>query len=106
MTGAKVAASIPLGKHAEVCGVVSIVSAEVSQKLGAKVLKHEKYSFNLAPSKRDSVNSLVSRALNDNKVTHGEFHIIADEPIQYVNVFLKVFRLKCDTLLSGTKKEM
>ena len=42
LTGARVAASIPLGKHAEVCGVVSIVSAEVRQKLGAKVLKHEK----------------------------------------------------------------
>ena len=39
LTGAGVATNIPLGKHAGVCGVVSIVSAEVSQKLGAKILK-------------------------------------------------------------------
>ena len=82
LTEVGVLASIRLGSIAGPCGVISIVSASLSKKLGTKVSKHEKL-FSLASSKRDSVNSLVLKALNDSKATDHKLHLIVNEMIKY-----------------------
>ncbi|KAJ7390862.1 hypothetical protein OS493_021753 [Desmophyllum pertusum] len=56
--------------------------AGATKKLEPKISKHEKL-YTLAVAKRDSISGLVSKALDNNKVTDDEFRIINSEISQY-----------------------
>ena len=82
LTGFGIIASPALAGVATLCGVASIGFAAASKRLNRKVTKHEKI-FTLALAKRNSVNELVSKALEDKSISDAEFRIISREVEKY-----------------------
>ena len=54
-----------------------------SKKLQTKLTKHENTPYTLAITKHNTVCELVSKALNDNEITDGEFNLIIRELQKY-----------------------
>ena len=75
LSGFRIVASPPLATVAAVSGFSLAALTTFSKKLENKVTKHEKI-FTLAVAKQNSVSDLVSKALNDNKISDNEFSII------------------------------
>ncbi|KAJ7393121.1 hypothetical protein OS493_008420 [Desmophyllum pertusum] len=82
LTGIGLAIGVPLASVSALCGFASAGMAGATKKLEPKISKHEKL-YTLAVAKRDSISGLVSKALDDNKVTDDEFRIINSEISQY-----------------------
>ena len=78
LTGFGIVASPALAGVATVCGLASGSFAAASKRLNRKVTKHEKI-YTLALAKRNSVNELVSKALEDKRISDAEFRIISRE---------------------------
>ena len=79
LTGFGIVASPAL---ATLCGLGSVGFAAASKQLNRKVTKHEKI-YTLALAKRNSVNELVSKALEDKRISDAEFSIISREVEKY-----------------------
>jgi len=82
-------ATIPLGGVGGCFALVSSGLIIVSRKIEAKIKKHQEITT-LAAAKRDTVNRLLSKALDNNAVSAHEFDIILSEFQQYN--FLKLLR--------------
>ena len=82
LTGFGIVASPALAGVATVCGLASVGFAATSKRLNRKVTKHEKI-YTLALAKRNSVNELVSKALEDKRISDVEFTIITREVERY-----------------------
>ena len=82
LTGFGIVASPALAGVAMVCGLSSVGFAAASKRLERKVTKHEKI-YTLALAKRNSVNELVSKALEDKIISDVEFRIITREVEKY-----------------------
>ena len=82
LTGFGIVASPALAGVATLCGLGSVGFAATSKRLERKVTKHEKI-YTLALAKRNSVNELVSQALNDKQISDVEFRIITREVEKY-----------------------
>ena len=82
LSGVGIVASPALGAFAGVCGIASGTVAGVSKSLNRKLSKHEKI-YTLALAKHNSVNALVSKALDDKQISDVEFHIIMREVESY-----------------------
>ena len=78
LTGFGIVASPALAGVATVCGLASVGFAAASKRLNRKVTKHEKI-YTLAVAKRNSINELVSKALEDKSISDAEFRIISRE---------------------------
>ena len=83
LTGFGIVASPALAGVATVCGLASVGFAATSKRLERKVTKHEKI-YTLALAKRNSVNELVSKALEDKRISDVEFTIITREVERYL----------------------
>ena len=79
LTGFGIVASPAIAGVATVCGLASVGFAATSKRLERKVTKHEK----MALAKRNSVNELVSKALEDKSISDVEFRIITREVEKY-----------------------
>ena len=75
-------ASIPIGGVAALIGISSTGLTAFSRKLQTKLTKHEQI-YTLAITKHNTVCKLVSKALNDIKITDGEFNLILCELQKY-----------------------
>jgi len=75
-------ATVPLGSVSRCFALVSLGLIISSRKLEAKSKKHQEITT-LAITKRDPVNRLLSRALNNNAVSAHKFDIILSEFQQY-----------------------
>jgi len=75
-------ATVPLGSVSRCFALVSLGLIISSRKLEAKSKKHQEITA-LAVTKRDPVNRLLSRALNNNAVSAHKFDIILSEFQQY-----------------------
>ena len=82
LTGFGIVASPALAGVATVCGLTSVGFAAASKRVERKVTKHEKI-YTLALAKRNSVNELVSKALEDKQISDLEFRLITREVEQY-----------------------
>ena len=82
LTGFGIVASPALAGVATVCGLVSVGFAVASKRLNRKVTKHEKI-YTLALAKRNSINELISKALEDKSISDAEFRIISSEVKKY-----------------------
>ena len=82
LTGFGIVASPALAGVATVCGLVSVGFAVASKRLNRKVTKHEKI-YTLAVAKRNSINELISKALEDKSISNAEFRIISREVEKY-----------------------
>ena len=82
LTGFGIVASPALAGVATVCGLSSVGFTFASKRLERKVTKHEKI-YTLALAKRNSVNELVSQALDNKQISDVEFRIITREVEKY-----------------------
>ena len=82
LTGFGVVASPALAGVAAVFGLFSAGLTVVSKRFGRKGTKHEKI-YTLALAKQNSVAELVSKALEDKRISDSEFSIIFREVQKY-----------------------
>ena len=82
LTGFGIVASPALAGVATLCGLGSVGFAAASKRLNRKVTKHEKI-LTLALAKRNSINELVSKALEDKSISDAEFRIISRKVEKY-----------------------
>ena len=82
LTGFGIMVSPTLAGVATLCGLSSVGFTFASKRLERKVTKHEKI-YTLALAKRNSVNELVSQALDDKQISDVEFRIITREVEKY-----------------------
>ena len=82
ITGVGIAIGAPVAAVAAVSGAASTGLSVINKKLERKVNKHSRIHA-LAVAKHDSINSSVSQALNDNRVSHMEFQLITREMQKY-----------------------
>ena len=85
-------AAIPFGAVSRCFALASSGFVLGGKKLDAKLKKHNEI-VTLALAKRDSVDRLVSKAMNDGQVTDAEFQIISAELLQY-NILKERVRAK------------
>ena len=78
VTGIGAFASVPLGAVAAIAGVSSTLLTGFSKKIQHKLTKHEKL-YTLTVTKKNTVSELVSKALNDNKISDSEFYLVLRE---------------------------
>ena len=82
LTGFGALVGVPLGGIAIFSGGASAGRSVINKKLERKVNKHSRIHA-LAVAKHDSINSSVSKALNDNHVSDTEFQLITREMHKY-----------------------
>ena len=82
ITGMGVLVDAPVAAIAALSGAASTGLSVINKKLERKVNKHSKIHA-LAVAKHDSINSSVSQALDDNKVSDNEFKLIARKMQKY-----------------------
>ena len=82
LSGFGIIVGLPLGTIGGFCGLTSIVSSMVVKKIGRKLSKHEAIVI-LAKSKINSIKDLISKAIQDEKVSDNEFSIIIKEIEKY-----------------------
>ena len=82
LTGVGIVIGAPVAAIAALSGAASTGLSVVNKKLERKVNKHSRI-HSLAIAKHDSINSSVSQALNDNRVSDTEFQLITREMQKY-----------------------
>ena len=82
-------AAVPLGALGGCLAIASCGLIITGKKLESKIKKHQEI-VTLAIAKRDTVDRLVSKAINDNCVSDAEFQIIVSELEQYNTLKEKV----------------
>ena len=82
LTGVGIVVRVPVARIAALSGTVSTGLSIVNKKLERKINKHSRI-HSLAIAKHDSINSSVSQALNDNRVSDTEFQLITCEMQKY-----------------------
>jgi len=102
-------ASVPLGGVGGCFALVSSGLIIASKKLDSKIKKHQKITA-LAVAKRDTIDRLFSKALNNNEVSSHEFDTILSEFQQYNSlkeqVRAKMLRQPKRNLVISTKLKM
>jgi len=82
LTGVGIVVGAPLAGVAASTGFASTSLTVLKKKLDRKVDKHSRL-LSLATAKHDSINSIVSQAMNDNSVSDKEFQLITREMQKY-----------------------
>jgi len=82
LTGVGIVIGMPVAAIAALSGIASTGLSVVNKKLERKVNKYSRI-HSLAIAKHDSINSSVSQALNDNRVSDTEFQLITCEMQKY-----------------------
>ena len=82
LTGVGIVVGAPVAGVAASTGAASIGLTVLNKKLDRKVDKHSRL-HSLAIAKHDTINSYVSQALNDNRVSDTEFQLITGEMQKY-----------------------
>jgi gas vesicle protein len=82
LTGVGIVIGAPVAAIAALSGAASTGLSVVNKKLERKVDKHPRI-HSLAIAKHDTMNSYVSQALNDNRVSDKEFQLITREMQKY-----------------------
>ena len=78
VTGIGAFASVPIGGVAAITGVSATLLTGFSKKIQHKLTKHEKI-YTLAITKKNTVTELVSKALDDNKISDSDFNLVLRE---------------------------
>ena len=78
VTGIDAFASVLIGGVIAIMGISSMLLTRFSKKIQHKLTKHEKL-YTLAITKKNTVSELVSKALNDKKISDSEFNFVLSE---------------------------
>ena len=68
-----------------VCGLVSIIPYSINKNLHPNMEKHQKI-ITLAMSKLNTINDIVSKAIDDNVIDQTEFRLILNEHQHYIEL--------------------
>ena len=82
LTGPGVIVGVPLSAVGGILGLLSAWCGVVTKRLSKKISKHEK-TIQLAKSKANTINDLVSKALSDDVIDEREFELIMRECEKY-----------------------
>lgn len=82
LTGIGAIAGIPLSSIGVGLGLTSAIIISFNKRITKKIIKHEKI-LQLAITKKNSIENLVSKSLVDNKIDDKEFEIIVGEMQKY-----------------------
>ena len=82
LSGVGIVVGAPAAGVAASTGVAAMSLTVLNKKLDRKVDKHSRL-HSLAIGKHDTINSCVSQALNDNRVSDSEFQLISREMQKY-----------------------
>ena len=82
LSGVGLPAGASLGAIGLVCGLLSVLTGAIANKVSHKVNKHEQ-TVAICQSKVNSIKDRISKALNDNKISDEEFHNIISELDKY-----------------------
>ena len=82
LSGVGLPAGASLGAIGLLCGLLSVFTGAIAKKVSHKVSKHEQ-TVAICQSKVNSIKDRISKALNDNKISDEEFHIIISELDKY-----------------------
>ena len=85
LSGIAAIAGVPIAGIATLMGITSTTAGVSSERLNARVTKHEK-TVSLAESKHLSVSRLVSKALTDGSISDVEFNLILREIDNYYSL--------------------
>ena len=85
LSGIAAIAGVPIAGIATLMGITSTTAGVSSERLNARVTKHEK-TVSLAESKHLSVSRLVSKALTDGSISDVEFNLILREIHNYYSL--------------------
>ena len=99
LSGVGIVAAIPLGVTSGILVCTSIACEQVSKSLDKKATKHQS-TITLAKSKINTIEDLVSKALNDNKISDEEFSLIIEELKKFEKLKAEI-RLKAKKNLTG-----
>ena len=77
LSGIGVPAGASLGAIGLICGILSVLTGTMAKKVSYKVNKHEQ-TVAICVAKVNSIKDRISKALNDNKISDEEFHIISE----------------------------
>ena len=102
LTGFGIVASPALAGVATLCGLGSVGFAAASKRLNRKVTKHEKI-YTLALAKRNSINELIAKALEDKSISDAEFRIISREVEKYHELKTEIRAGVTKTAKSGSE---
>ena len=80
--GVGIPVSITLASAGLILGLSSAIAHKSQKIFDSKAKKHDKIKT-LAESKLDSISSLISKAIEDGKISHEEYHIILKEVEHY-----------------------
>lgn len=83
LTGVGLPVAVPLGVLSGCTAILSTVTASISTKLSKNVQKHADIVM-LSKSKLNTVNDIVSKSLNDNKISDQEFFLVVNEMEKYI----------------------
>ena len=81
-SGVGIPAGASLGAIGLVCGLLSVLTGAIAQKVSHKVNKH-KQTVAICQSKVNSIKDRISKALNDNQISDEEFSNIISELEKY-----------------------
>ena len=99
LSGVGIVAAIPLGVTSGILVCTSIACEQISKNLDKKATKHQS-TITLAKSKINTIEDLVSKALNDNKISDEEFSLIIEELKKFEKLKAEI-RLKAQKNLNG-----
>ena len=85
LSGIAAIASVPIAGRATLMGITSTAAGVSSERLNARVTKHEK-TVSLADSHHLSVSKLVSKAMIDGSISDVEFNLILREIDNYYSL--------------------
>ena len=77
LSGVGLPAGASLGAIGLIYGILSVFTGAVAKKVSHKINKHEQ-TVAIYQSKVNSIKDRISKALNDNKISDEEFHIISE----------------------------
>ena len=82
LTGVGLPVAISLGALGGICTVVSVITSDLVKSISKNVAKHEK-TVSVCQAKLNTIKDIVSKALEDDKISAEEFHLITSEVEKY-----------------------
>jgi len=100
LTGPGLVVGIPLSGVAALFGLVSAGCGVLTKRITKKISKHEK-TIQLIQTKKNTIDCLVSKALNNNEIDEGEFKFIMGELQKYESLKQDIRSKKNETILKN-----
>ena len=100
LTGVGLPVAISLGALGGICAVVSVITGGLVKSISKNVAKHEK-TVSVCQANLNTKKDIVSKGLEDNKISAEEFHLIKAEVEKYQNMKKSIRRKHVKEITQG-----